>query len=136
MPLPTPAGALAAAYRVLCLRCLRKQKTDSEHECEFASPASKKCTYCISQNAHCIPVSIPLQTPFRVHSDVVQFSFDFVQIPWFVGPEFAVLRVAESEDDICAAAKAIDQMIVVAALEAPKDQGSILMALLEETKAL
>lgn len=56
MPVPVPAGALPAAHRVCCVRCLRKMKSDPDHDCDFSKKSSKKCAYCTQQNAVCNPV--------------------------------------------------------------------------------
>jgi hypothetical protein len=60
MPYPVPAGALAKAYREMCVRCVRNIKwADYEyHMCDFTNDASKKCSYCIGQNAACVPVGV------------------------------------------------------------------------------
>ena len=57
MPLPTPAGALPRAHRVACVRCVRQMKKNADHICEFGAAALKKCSYCITQKAACVPVS-------------------------------------------------------------------------------
>jgi hypothetical protein len=60
--LPVPAGALSAAHRVCCVRCLRAMKRDGDHECAFTSESSKKCEYCTSQNGLCQPVKYSILT--------------------------------------------------------------------------
>jgi hypothetical protein len=58
MPLPTPPGALVAAYRVYCLRCVRYIIKYPNYIYEFDKATSKKCSYYTMQNALCHPVSV------------------------------------------------------------------------------
>jgi hypothetical protein len=58
MPLPTPPGALVAAYRVYCLQCVRYMIKYPDYTCEFDKATSKKCSYCTVQNALCYLVSV------------------------------------------------------------------------------
>ncbi|OAF57018.1 hypothetical protein VC83_06048 [Pseudogymnoascus destructans] len=59
MPVLLPPGALPAAYRVLCMRCVRRIGTPDdapmEHECVW-SEKSSKCAYCVKQKAPCVPI--------------------------------------------------------------------------------
>ena len=50
MPIPTPIGALATAYRRLCVYYTRIITKSPEYKCLFDKPSSKKCLYYTSQN--------------------------------------------------------------------------------------
>jgi hypothetical protein len=58
MPFPTPPGALVAAYRVYCLRCVRYMIKYLNYTCEFDKATSKKYNYYIMQNALCHLVNV------------------------------------------------------------------------------
>jgi hypothetical protein len=58
MPLPTPPGALVAAYRVYYLQCVRYIIKYLNYICEFDKATLKKYSYYIVQNALCHPVSV------------------------------------------------------------------------------
>src|ERR1700712_1182164 len=127
MPLPVPPGALSVAHRVCCLRCVRAMKKSGEHTCVFTKSSSKKCEYCTSQNALCVPVSAP--NPPRI--DLLIW-----QLPWFVDAEFDTLQEATTPQEVRVAASALDEVVVVASAEAPKSSAAMQFALLEETRAL
>ncbi|KAE9363039.1 hypothetical protein N431DRAFT_433250 [Stipitochalara longipes BDJ] len=112
MPLPLPAGALKAAHRILCVRCMRMMKKHPDHQCQFDKKTSKKCSYCTSQNSTCCP------------------------IPWFCDEEFEDLRLSNHPQDVMAAATAMDAIITVVASEAPKNVAETNFAILEELRAL
>jgi hypothetical protein len=60
MPVPTAPGALLAAFRVVCIRCVRRMGGHTDHRCSFGSGVSSKCTYCTRQKGACTPVSLRL----------------------------------------------------------------------------
>ncbi|PVH67320.1 hypothetical protein DL98DRAFT_523394 [Cadophora sp. DSE1049] len=113
MPSPVPSGALAVAYRRICIRCVRSLIKDPGGNCSFDDPASKKCAHCAKKKEKCHP------------------------IPSYVAEEFDELLLAgDDHDGITAAAAKIDAAIRVADGEAPRGQEELLAALLEETRAL
>lgn len=58
MPVRTPPGALPAAYRVICLRSIRRLAFGERiSEYEFGSESSKKCQRCTVQKGSCSFVS-------------------------------------------------------------------------------
>jgi hypothetical protein len=73
MPVPPTVGALPAAFRVVCIRCVRHMATHSDHRCAFESTVSSKCTYCTAQRGNCVPVSVTL-TCFGPEADLVSAS--------------------------------------------------------------
>jgi hypothetical protein len=58
MPFPTPPSALVIAYQVYYLRCVRYIIKYPNYICEFDKAISKKCSYCIVQNALCYLVNV------------------------------------------------------------------------------
>lgn len=58
------------------------------------------------------------------------------KIPWFCGPEYDALSTASIDAAVVAAATVLDEVVTVAAAEAPKTEEEISLALLEETRAL
>ncbi|ELR03582.1 hypothetical protein GMDG_06236 [Pseudogymnoascus destructans 20631-21] len=113
MPIPTPSGALSAAFRVLCLCCLRaKARGIQSHECVW-SAASYKCGYCTVQHLACVP------------------------LPWFLGEEFEALHTAEEATplvpaDVATAATEANQVALLAAQTMPKFRSEVERDLYEE----
>ena len=129
MPLPTPAGALPSAHRQLCVRCLRATTKAGGHKCVFSSGRSKKCRYCVKQKGACVPVCVPILV--RIKS-----NFNVLQLPWFVGDEFSVLAAAQTDEERQQRAQALNEVLLVAASEAPKTREELALAQLEELRAL
>jgi hypothetical protein len=131
MPVPTAPGALPAAFRVVCIRCVRRMVGHTDHRCSFGSGVSSKCTHCTRQRGNCTPVGLSLIR--------FQFEADMIQLPWFVGPEYTALALALRDDDgdaIEAAAQELDRVLRLASAGLPKDTDGLLLGLLEETRAL
>ncbi|OBT68855.1 hypothetical protein VE03_02040 [Pseudogymnoascus sp. 23342-1-I1] len=116
MPIPAPAGALPAAFRVLCMRCLRAKARGIEaHECVW-SPTTLKCEYCTSQHAGCVP------------------------LPWYLGEEYQALLDIETSTNpspaaITAAAAEANRVALVAAQSVPKFSSSAELGIYEELRA-
>jgi hypothetical protein len=74
-----------------------------------------------------------------VHRYVVRIGSELaltsLQIPWFCGEEWAEYELATQDDDIRTILSTMDDVITVAASEAPKTVGDVSMALLEELRA-
>jgi hypothetical protein len=102
-------------------------KKHPNHVCTFDKSASKKCKYCTTQNALCVPVSFPT---------LVRSGTDMSQIPWFCAEEFAALELSNTPEATVAAATTMDEIITVAASEAPKTIGEVNFAVLEELRAV
>ncbi|ELR03119.1 hypothetical protein GMDG_05952 [Pseudogymnoascus destructans 20631-21] len=113
MPVPTPSGALSAAFRVLCLRCLRaKAHGIQSHKCVW-SAASSKCGYCTAQHSACV---------------------------LFLGEEFAALRTAEKATplvpaDVAAATTEANRVTLLAAQSVPKFRSEAERDLYEKARA-
>ncbi|OAF60389.1 hypothetical protein VC83_03268 [Pseudogymnoascus destructans] len=116
MPVPTPYGALSAAFRVLCLRCLRAKACGiPSHDCVW-SAASSKCGYCTAQHSACVP------------------------LPWLLGEEFAALRAAEEATplipaNVAATATEANWVTLLAAQSIPKFCSEAECDLYEEARA-
>ncbi|PVH83473.1 hypothetical protein DL98DRAFT_513007, partial [Cadophora sp. DSE1049] len=52
-PSPVLSGALAVAYRRICIRCVRSLIKDPGGNCSFDNPASKKCAHCAKKKEKC-----------------------------------------------------------------------------------
>lgn len=115
MVAPTPAGALPAAFRVHCIRCVRRLVCFTDHKCLYKSSSSLKCSFCIEQNGSCIP------------------------LPWFTRNEYDDLVSAlanNNNDEIIKAAKEIERILRLATANLPRDTEGFLLGILEETRAL
>ncbi|KAK6585638.1 hypothetical protein PZA11_002365 [Diplocarpon coronariae] len=66
---------LPEAFRVLCVRCARVMsrkeagKNNTGHVCAFNTLTSKKCDYCIAQQAKCIPIPIQARDKYIILRD-------------------------------------------------------------------
>ena len=58
------------------------------------------------------------------------------QLPWFLYEEFQKLQAAQRPEEVVTAAKAADNVMLLAASEAPKSQSALQFGMLEEARAL
>ncbi|OBT83914.1 hypothetical protein VE02_09767, partial [Pseudogymnoascus sp. 03VT05] len=73
MTLLTPPGALAAAFRQICMRCVRRAAKLEDgvpaHNCVWSSKSSK-CEYCVKQKALCVPLAWFLKEEYQTIVDL------------------------------------------------------------------
>ncbi|KFY58479.1 hypothetical protein V496_06113 [Pseudogymnoascus sp. VKM F-4515 (FW-2607)] len=116
MPVPPPSGALTVAFRVLCMRCVRRKATVPDHDCVW-SPTSSKCGYCVAQKSTCAPMS------------------------WFLADEYETLIDAETSSNpdpaaIKAAAAEAVRVATLAAAQMPKFRSEFELSAYMESVAL
>ena len=58
------------------------------------------------------------------------------QLPWFLHEEFENLQAASTPGEVSAAARAADVIMLVGGAAAPRTQGALSVAMLDETRAL